>query len=171
MASRVPACGTSLRLEEVRIADTFNIPWWPEMIGLTKATCVHFQMLKRSLYQPFLRPLHQALWRDVRRMERRAPRADMGLRGWAKALRPQVQELADRQHVGGFAQAHCWSLPQRARHPAEDAQHHHQPRYGPMLGPLFTEAEHLTSFARVAVASTTVSALTEGGINMGGGRR
>src|SRR6266850_1758783 len=83
------------------------------MIGLSEAAGVHSQMLKRPLYQPFLRPLHQA----------------------------------------------------------EDAQHHHQPRYGPMLRPLFTEAEHLAGLARVAVAITTVSAFNEGSIDMRGSGR
>src|SRR5262249_5600234 len=141
-------------------------PWWPGMTGSSKTPSVDSQMLKRPLHQPFAWPLRQTLRWDIRAMERRLAGLDVRSRRRAKALRVQVQELPHRQHVGGFAQAHGWRLAQGAGCPAEDAQHHHQPRYRPMLGPLLTETEHLAGLARVAMTVTAIGALDEGSIDM-----
>src|SRR5713101_3559661 len=127
-------------------------------------------MVKRSLYQPFVRPPGQPLRRHLRTMEYRVISADVLPPRRAKALRPQVQKLVNRQHPCDFAQEHRGSLAQGAGNPAENTQCHDQPRHGPMLRLVFAEAEDLAGLAGVAVAITTVSALNEGGINMGGGR-
>src|SRR5215475_551273 len=127
-------------------------------------------MLKRPLYQPFTRPVHQTLRGHLRAVKRGGSCSDISPRRRVKALWPQVQKFPDRQDVPGFAQDHRWGLAQGAWHPAEEAQHHHQPRHGPMLGPLFTKAEDLACFARITMAVAAMGPFDEGSIDVGGGR-
>src|SRR5215510_2754392 len=141
------------------------------MAGLSKTSRIHPQMMIRALHQPFVRPLCQALGSDVRTMNRRVTRAPVPPCRRAKAQGPQLQNLPDRQDVGGFAQDHGGGLAQGAGDPTENAQHRYQPRHRPMLRAVFTETEYLTGLTRVAVAVTTVRPLNEGRVDLSGGGR
>ena len=102
-------------------------------------------MLERSLHQPFVRPLGQALRWLIRSMERCVTSVHVFPRRRAKAPWPQVQKLPQPQDTGHFAQDHDRGLAQRPGDPANDRmtnlfsarrEQHSPPRLSRYLRPL-----------------------------------